>query len=107
FLRESHLTAEELERSIIGAVGALDAYQLPDAKGYTSMQRYLTGETDQLRQQHRDELLAATPEDFQRFGEVLERVREQGRVVVVGSLGALEAANAERSDWLQVTSLTG
>jgi presequence protease len=105
FLRESHLSTEELTRSIIGAVGALDSYQLPDAKGYTSMQRYLTGETDELRQRRRDELLAATPEDFQRFGEALERLREQGRVVVVGSLGALEAANAERPAWLHVTSL--
>ncbi|KPV49722.1 peptidase M16, partial [Kouleothrix aurantiaca] len=40
FLRELKLTQSELERSIIGTIGDVDSYQLPDAKGYTSMVRY-------------------------------------------------------------------
>ncbi|MEZ4618127.1 MAG: hypothetical protein R2867_21800 [Caldilineaceae bacterium] len=32
-----------MTRNIIGAISALDAYQLPDAKGYTAMARHLMG----------------------------------------------------------------
>ena len=34
----------ELTRNIIGTIGEVDAYRLPDAKGFASMQRYLIGE---------------------------------------------------------------
>ena len=102
---EARLSREELVKSIIGAIGELDAYQLPDAKGFTSMIRYLVGETDPLRQQHRDQLLGTTVADFKSFGEVLHKVNEAGKVVVVGSHEALQAANQEREGWLTVQKL--
>jgi len=49
----------------------MDAYQLPDAKGYASMARYLAGEGDQDRQRWREQILSATVEDFHAFGEAL------------------------------------
>jgi Zn-dependent M16 (insulinase) family peptidase len=54
----SRLSDNELTKAIIAAIGDLDAYQLPDAKGYTSMLRYLTNRTDELRQKTRDEVLS-------------------------------------------------
>src|SRR4029078_6057140 len=39
FLRESELSQDELTKSIIGAIGEMDQYQLHDAKGYSSMLR--------------------------------------------------------------------
>jgi Zn-dependent M16 (insulinase) family peptidase len=44
---------------------------LPDAKGYIDMIRYLTGQTDEKRQNLRDELLSTTADDFKAFAEVL------------------------------------
>ncbi|MDW8396186.1 MAG: hypothetical protein RMM31_08085, partial [Anaerolineae bacterium] len=77
---------------------------LPDAKGYTAMVRWLTGDTDELRQKLRDEVLATTPQDFVRFADVLSAVRDHGRVVVMGSASALEQANLARGgEWLHVT----
>jgi presequence protease len=105
YLRTVELTRDEIERNIIGAIGTLDAYQLPDAKGFTSLIRYLVGETDELRQRRRDELLSITVDDFRRFGEALDAVAERGSVVVVGSPEAIGAANAVRPDWLHVTRL--
>ncbi|GIV76887.1 MAG: peptidase M16 [Litorilinea sp.] len=102
FLRELALSPDELTRSIIGAIGALDAYQLPDAKGYTSMVRYLVGETDEHRQQIRDELLSTRPAHFQEFADVLAQVSAQGRVVVMGAREALEQANSAWGNRLQV-----
>jgi Zn-dependent M16 (insulinase) family peptidase len=102
FLRTLELSEDELAKSIIGAVGQMDAYQLPDAKGYSSMTRYLSGDTDTLRQQRRDELLSAAVEDFKAFGRVLEQVNAQGNVVILGSRQALEDADAARDGWLNI-----
>ena len=92
-LDASRLTENELTKAIIAAIGDLDAYQLPDAKGYTSMLRYLTGRTDEMRQQIRDQVLSTNGEDFIAFGEVLEKVAQSNAVTVMGSQSALEAAN--------------
>ncbi len=100
FLRECNLTDDELTKAIIGAIGTLDAYQLPDAKGYTSMARYLTNVTDAERQAYRDQVLGTTVEDFRRFADVLDRLNAQGAVVVLGAQDAIQKANDERGDWL-------
>ena len=92
-LDSSRLSDNELTKAIIGAIGDLDAYQLPDAKGYTSMLRYLTNRTDELRQEIRDEVLSTNGEDFIAFGEVLEKVAQSDAVTVLGSQNALESAN--------------
>jgi Zn-dependent M16 (insulinase) family peptidase len=105
FLRQlepSRLGKDEIKKSIIGAIGDLDAYQLPDARGYTSMQRYLVGDTDESRQRLRDQVLSTSLADFRAFGEVLDRVVEAGRVVVLGSKDAIDSANASRTGWLDV-----
>jgi hypothetical protein len=94
FLRECPLPAEELTKSIIGSIGSMDAYRLPDAKGYASMVRHLTGLTDPLRQQFRDELLGATPAQVRAFADALDAVRDHGSVVVVGSRAAIEQAGS-------------
>jgi presequence protease len=101
FLRNLDISEAELTKSIIGAIGGLDAYQLPDAKGFTSLQRYLVGRTDAARQQLRDEVLSTTAADFKAFGETLAGVADQGQVVVLGSAEAITAVN--QTNWLRVT----
>jgi Zn-dependent M16 (insulinase) family peptidase len=71
FLKNLQLDEDELTRALIGAIGGIDTYLLPDAKGYTDMVRYLTGQTDEKRQKLRDELLSTTADDFKAFAEVL------------------------------------
>ncbi len=105
FLREVDLNEDELTKSIIGTIGDFDAYQLPDAKGYTSMVRHLVGDTEEDRQRMRDEVLSTAVHDFRDFAEVLQHVNQHGMVVVMGSPAAIAAANAERKDWLKVTKV--
>jgi Zn-dependent M16 (insulinase) family peptidase len=83
-----------LTKAIIGTIGDLDGYQLPDAKGYTSLMRYLTGKTDEMRQKERDEILSTNGEDFIALGEVLEKFAKSEAVVAVGSQSAIEGAKA-------------
>ncbi|MFQ5615671.1 MAG: insulinase family protein [Anaerolineales bacterium] len=106
FLRNLDLSQDELTKSIIGAIGDIDTYQLPDAKGYTSLNRYLAGITGENRQQLRDEVLSTTQADFKAFGEILEHVNREGHVVVLGSAEAIEDANNQRGGgWLEVTKV--
>ena len=65
---------------------------MPDAKGYTSLTRYLTGETDERLQRFRDQALATTTADFRRLGEALEALKTTGDVVVLGGREALDGA---------------
>jgi Zn-dependent M16 (insulinase) family peptidase len=91
-LDAASLSESELTKAIIGAIGDLDAYQLPDAKGYISMMRYLTGRTDEMRQKERDEILSTNGEDFIAFGDMLEKVTQSEAIVAVGSQSAIEGA---------------
>ena len=89
----TRLTDTELTKAIIRAIGNMDSYQLPDAKGYTSMIRHLTGETDEFRQKIREQVLSTNGEDFIAFGEALEKVAQSQAVAVIGSQAAIEGAN--------------
>jgi presequence protease len=103
FLRAADLGEAELTRNIIGTIGEVDTYRLPDAKGFASMQRYLIGDTDEARQRMREEILSTTAADIRNFGEAMAQVAAKGRVVVLGSEQAIEAANAERPGLLRVS----
>lgn len=105
FLRDADLTETELTRNIIGTIGEVDSYQLPDAKGFTSMQRYLIGDTDEARQRMRDEILSTTVADIRTFAEAMADVAAHGRVVVLGSQQAIEAANSERPGLLTTSKV--
>ena len=104
FLRKLELSKEELEKSIIGTIGDIDAYQLPDAKGRTAFMRHILGITEEERQRRREEVLGTSLKDFKDFGDILEEAsRKSGKVVVVTSPERAEAALKERSGFFEET----
>ncbi|MDR3554477.1 MAG: insulinase family protein [Syntrophobacteraceae bacterium] len=105
FLREADISEDEVGKAIVGAIGEIDSYMLPDMKGYVSLLRGFTGETDEMRQKMRDEVLSTTAKDFRAFAEVLDKVNKEGIVKVLGSQTAIEAALAERPGWLKTFRL--
>ena len=96
---------QDLTRSVIGVIGSVDTYRLPDAKGFTSLIWELTGDTEQSRQKRRDEILATSDADFEALAEALGQMAEHGQVVVLGPEKAIKAANAERGEFLKVTKV--
>ncbi len=96
FLRNLDLSEDELTRSIIGAIGDIDGYQLPDAKGYSALLRYMTGYSDEERQRIRDQVLATSSADFHAFADVLDIVRQKGDVVVLGTAESIQASAAKQ-----------
>lgn len=96
---------QDLLRSVIGVIGSVDTYRLPDAKGFTSLLWELMGDTEEDRQRRREEILSASPADFKALADALERLSRQGEVVVLGSETAIKAANDERGNFLKVTKV--
>ncbi len=92
YLRNLTLTSAELERSIIGAIGDLDVYQLPSAKGSASFYRHLIGDTREIRQKMRDEVLATSIEDFHSLGEIMAKVADTGNICLLGGAGVEDFA---------------
>ena len=105
FLRDHAPSQAEVERSIIGVIGSLDAYELPDAKGFTSLTRHLLGISEDYRQRIRDEVLGTTTADFVAFADVLDAVRANGQIVVLGSPAAIDTANAVQPGLLSKTKV--
>jgi Zn-dependent M16 (insulinase) family peptidase len=95
FLRTLQLSDSELTKTIIGAIGDLDAYQLPDAKGFTSLIRYLVGIEDPERQQYRDELLSTSIDDFHKLADILNNFNQNAHVIALGSPNAIEKTNQD------------
>ncbi|KAG2654222.1 hypothetical protein PVAP13_1NG489800 [Panicum virgatum] len=102
FLRELEMDDDALAKAIIGTIGDVDAYQLPDAKGYSSLLRYLLGITDEERQQRREEILSTSLKDFKEFADAVESIKDNGVVVAVASPDDVEAANKEKSVFPEV-----
>lgn len=104
YLRQLDLSDDELTKGIIGAIGDMDTYRLPDAQGRIAMEWYLSHITDEQRQRRRDQILNASAADFRAFADVLDYVTENGQIAVLGSAQALEAAAPEIAG-LEVTKV--
>ncbi len=105
FLRSIAGNAGDLERAIIGTIGLLDTYRLPDAKGFVSLQRHLAGDSDERQQTIRDEVLGTDAGGLRAFADALDAVAAHGRVVVLGSKDAIDGANAKLDDRFTVTKV--
>lgn len=101
FLRGLEMDNDTLTKAIIGTIGDVDAYQLPDAKGYSSLLRYLLGVTEEERETRRQEILSTSLKDFKEFANAVDVVKDRGFVVVVASPDDVDAANKMRPNFLQ------
>lgn len=98
YLASLTLSQRELDAAIIGAMGEVDAYLLPDAKGMAAFARALTGDTRELRQKMREEILATTQAHFNAFAEPLAAALHNGTVCALGG-DVLEKTAAAETGW--------
>jgi len=97
FLRGLELDSDALTKAVIGTIGDIDGYQLPDAKGYTALMRHILGVTTEERQIRRDQVLGTTLADVRAFGDAVACVAsDAARVVAVTSAERAEAAMKAR-----------
>ncbi len=105
FLKNADIAAEETTKSIIGTIGDIDTYLLPQEKGYASLIEYLTGDTKERRQKMRDEILGSTRADFRTLGEYLEKAANAAQTVVLGSKEAIKKADRDLAEKISITPI--
>ncbi len=94
YLRKLELSDRDLTLAIVGAIGDLDTYLLPDARGAAALSRHLTDDRDDLRQQMREEILGTTRRHFTEFADVMAEAARTGTVCVLGGSAAESVASA-------------
>ncbi|MDY6954082.1 MAG: insulinase family protein, partial [Thermodesulfobacteriota bacterium] len=86
--------AQELEKAIIGTIGALDKPMDPSTRGYTAMIRDFAGLTDKGRQQFRNQVLEASPESLmEAANRYLTPAASSAAVAVYAAAERLHKAN--------------
>ncbi len=65
FICQSKIAEEELEKAVIGTIGALDKPMDPSSRGYVAMIRDFIGLTDEKRRKLREEILDTTADRLQ------------------------------------------
>ncbi len=97
FLGNLHMSPRDLSCAIIGTIGDLDGYLLPDAMGSTALWRDLTGDTKEIRQQIREEVLSTKLSDFQNFAQPLSQALKEAKCISLG--GADTEKYAKANNW--------
>ncbi len=85
--------AEErtMAQFIIGAIGELDTPMNPSARGFYSLNAYMTEQTNESIQRERDELLAVTPEEIRSLSAYIKAFMEDDCLCVVGNADRLKS----------------
>lgn len=89
-LQQLDLSQHEIDRNILGVIGDLDAYMLPDAMGYAAMARRITGQTPAMLDELRAQVFETRLEHFREFAEVMQVFAERAVVGVVGGQEAID-----------------
>ncbi len=104
FLKGADLGGGEVTKAIVGTISDADSPRTPAGRGYTDMVHHIVGERDENRQRWRDDVLATTAEDFDRFAELLDEMHAGigmsggGSTVVVGDQAGLDEVAAGTGD---------
>jgi len=95
----SHVAAgldkSTVDQSIIGSIGRLDAPRTPHEKGFGETVALLCGRTNENRQEMRDAILSATPEDLAQTAQHILDNRNNS-TSVLGSASAFDKAEIEK-----------
>ncbi len=96
------LTKEELTKSIVGAVGDIDTYNLPSAKGNAALWEYMSGYTKEMRAKTREEVLATSLSDFHDFAPYLQKLIDNATPVALGGPAVSEYASTHKWETIKL-----
>ena len=96
------LTKEELTKSIVGAMGDIDTYNLPSAKGNAALWEYMSGHTKAMREKTREEVLGTSLADFHAFAPYLQKLIDNGNPAALGGNAVSEYAAAQGWEIIKV-----
>ncbi|HRZ94205.1 MAG TPA: peptidase M16, partial [Candidatus Paceibacterota bacterium] len=84
-IRGFDCSRREMEKYIIGEISSLDYPLTPERKAALANDDYITGFTQEDRQQIRDEVLATKVEDIRAFADLVEAIMTRNHYCVFGN----------------------
>ncbi len=85
YLRSFNASERDMEKYIIGEMSSLDYPISPERKGIASDEDYITGFTQEDKQQIRDEVLSTKVEDIRAFADMVEALMQKDHYAVFGN----------------------
>lgn len=92
FLDRLDLTQDELNRSIIGSLGALDQPMTEAQKARFDLANYLWGLDEDFYQQQMEEIKATRPQDLRALAAPIRSALETASIAVLGASEAIDQA---------------
>ena len=99
FLRELQLPDQAMLNFIISTIGGMDYPFTPSVLGEMDFKALMSGITQEMLQQERNEVLGCTVEEMHRLAAYVQAILDGGKICVVGSAAKIEA----EKDRLDVT----
>ncbi|MCI9595169.1 MAG: insulinase family protein [Lachnospiraceae bacterium] len=85
YLRQFSADDRDMTKYVIGTISELDTPLTPSIKGARAMSAYLSGVTEEMLQQERDEILKATQEDIRSLAPLIEELLKTNALCVIGN----------------------
>ena len=93
-----------MTKFVIGTISNLDTPLPPSVKGSRALSAYLSGVTEEMLQEERDQVLQAVKEDIRALAKPIRAILDTGSFCVVGNEDKIEA---NREAFKEVRNLSG
>lgn len=92
YLRSFQADERDMTKFVIGTISDLDTPLTPSIRGSRGLSAYLSGVTQEMMQQERDQVLSASVEDIRALADLVQAVLDTGAFCVLGNEDRIEGA---------------
>ena len=85
YLENFTVDERDMTKYVIGAISDLDTPLPPSIKGSRGLSAYLSGVTEEMLQEERDQVLSATQEDIRKLAPIVQAILDTGSLCVIGN----------------------
>lgn len=85
YLEHFDASDRDMTKYVIGTIGAMDTPFTPADQGARGLSAYLSGVTDEMMQEERDQVLAATQKDIQNLAGIVKAILKTGALCAIGN----------------------
>jgi len=90
YLEQFDVDERDMTKYVIGTVSALDTPYTPADRGARALSGYLSGVTNEMLQQERDEVLRAEPKDIRALAGIVKAILDTGSLCTIGNEEKIE-----------------